>query len=279
MDNAEIAANLEELAQHLEEAGTQPLLVQTYRAVAHTVRWLEQPVQRILAEQGRAGLESLQHVDDRTVDALEDLIDTGHLDLLDEVRADLEPQHTFDQVPGISRVLARAIEMRLGIVTLEELATAAVDGRLERMPEIDPDGVARIQAGLRARMGRRSMRAAEHPPVAELLSIDREYRRRAAAGELHRIAPSHNNPQHIPWLPVLHSIRGPHRYTALFSNTDLAHTLGKTDDWVIIYTFVMGRVRQDMVATELEGDLAARRVVRGREQETREHYQRETVPA
>ncbi len=279
MDNAEIAGVLEEVAQHLEEAGHQPLLAQAYRSAAHTLRWLDTPAQRILEQQGRPGLESLQDIDDRTAWAIEELVQTGHLDLLDELRADVEPQHVFDRVPGLNAVLARAIETRLGIVTLEELATAAGDGRLERMVEIDPERIPVIRAGLRRLVGRRAVLAAEHPPVADLLSVDREYRRRAAAGELHRIAPHHNNPQRVPWLPILHTRRQIHRYTALFSNTHLAHALGKTDDWVIIYSLVLGRVRQDMVATELEGSLAGRRVVRGREGETRDHYQRETVPA
>ncbi|HOG47011.1 MAG TPA: hypothetical protein PLB78_10260, partial [Anaerolineae bacterium] len=113
----------------------------------------------------------------------------------------------------------------------------------------------------------------------ELLAVDQEYRARAAAGELHTIAPQHNNPKREAWLPVLHTQRGAHHYTALFSNTDLAHRLHKTDDWVILYHFEAGRVRQDMAATESQGDLAGRRVICGREQETREHYQREREPA
>jgi hypothetical protein len=61
--------------------------------------------------------------------------------------------------------------------------------------------------------------------------------------------------------------------TALFSNTALAHELGRTHDWVVIY---FGRdggpEHQRTVVTETRGPLEGRRVVRGREGECREHY-------
>lgn len=153
---------------------------------------------------------------------------------------------------------------------------AAWDGRLERMPEIDAAEAAKIQAALEEYLGYRPKPPpAGHPPVAEVLSVDREYREKASAGQLHRVAPWRHNPEHVAWLPVLHTLRGLRRYSAQFSNTSLAHSLGKTRDWVIVYYFALGRARQDTVATQTEGDLAGLRVVCGREPETREHYRSE----
>lgn len=37
------------------------------------------------------------------------------------------------------------------------------------------------------------------------------------------------------WLPILHSFRDGWHFTALFSNTDRAHELGRVRDWVVIY--------------------------------------------
>ncbi len=60
---------------------------------------------------------------------------------------------------------------------------------------------------------------------------------------------------------------------ALFSNTALAHRLERTRDWVVIF-FEKGDVRgQRTVVTEPRGDLAGRRVVRGRENECRVYYE------
>jgi hypothetical protein len=108
----------------------------------------------------------------------------------------------------------------------------------------------------------------ERPPVAMLLDVDREYRERAAAGRLRRIAPKRFNPGAEAWLPILHTEGADWRFTALFSNTALAHQLGRTRDWVVIY-YETDRTPEGQctVVTETQGPLKGRRVVRGREHE------------
>lgn len=113
----------------------------------------------------------------------------------------------------------------------------------------------------------------EKVPVAELLELDREYRTRAEAGELRRIAPKKNNPTGEAWLPIMHAEREGRNYTALFSNTERAHDLGKTDDWVVIYRDDPGQKNQWTVVTEHRGPLKGERVVRGREEECRAYYE------
>ena len=105
------------------------------------------------------------------------------------------------------------------------------------------------------------------PPVEELLDIDREYRRKAAAGELPLIAPRRFNPAGDSWLPVLHARRGPRRYTALFSNTANAHRWGRTRDWVVIYSRDETGEHPHTVLTAWRGALRGHRVVAGREHE------------
>ena len=111
------------------------------------------------------------------------------------------------------------------------------------------------------------------PTIAEILDVDREYRRRATAGELPLIAPRRFNPTGERWLPVLHTTRGDRQYTALFSNTAAAHRFGKTHDWVVLYLDGGEGERQCTVVTAFKGPLAHRRVVRGRESECVAHYQ------
>jgi hypothetical protein len=109
------------------------------------------------------------------------------------------------------------------------------------------------------------------PSVADLLGVDREYRRKARARLLKTIAPRRFNPDHESWLPVLHTSRGGHDFTALFSNTARAHRLGRAHDWVVIYYDEPGG-GQATVVTEYSGPLRGRRVVRGREGECLPHY-------
>ena len=80
------------------------------------------------------------------------------------------------------------------------------------------------------------------------------------------------------WLPVLHTARGAREYTALFSNTALAHRLGRTHDWVVIYHDGAGPEHQDTIVTEARGPLEGRRVVRGREGECLAWYQESGTP-
>lgn len=105
------------------------------------------------------------------------------------------------------------------------------------------------------------------PPVEDLLSVDREYREKSDAGELKRIAPRRFNPTGEAWLPILHTDRGEHHYTALFSNTARAHQLGKTHDWVVLYVDGRDAEQQYTVITSGRGAFRGRRIVRGREAE------------
>lgn len=109
--------------------------------------------------------------------------------------------------------------------------------------------------------------------IADLLELDAEYRRKAEAGKLRKIAPKRNNPDNEAWLPIMYSMEGGRQYTVLFSNTDRAHELNKTDDWVVIYRTDVEPDEQWTVVTEYRGPLKGRRVVRGREDECRSYYE------
>ncbi len=113
----------------------------------------------------------------------------------------------------------------------------------------------------------------DSPSVEVLLAIDREYREKAQAGALRLIAPRRMNPEGKAWLPVLHTRFGPWHFTALFSNTERAHELHRTHDWVVIYfSDPEGEEGQFTVVTERRGTLAGERVVRGREPECARYY-------
>ena len=108
--------------------------------------------------------------------------------------------------------------------------------------------------------------------MAELLAIDAEYRDKAKAGRLPRIAPRRFNPTRAAWLPILHTERGERHYTALYSNTVRAHELGTTHDWVVIYRDDGNGDGQWTIVTARYGPLKTKRIVRGRESECQEYY-------
>jgi hypothetical protein len=280
--NEDVADALERVADLLEAQGESPYRVRAWRAGAHTVRSQAEPIAERLAREGQEGLDRLPAIGKSLAAAIAELVHTGRLRMLDRLEGEISPEDLFTTVPGIGEDLARRIHEQLQLDTLEELELAAHDGRLAQLPGFGERRVRAVREALGSMLSRSTRRrarrvqaaapAASPPPVATLLDVDAEYRRRAAAGELRTIAPRRFNPSHRAWLPVLHAERGEHSFTALFSNTARAHELGTTHDWVILYFERDGDEDQCTVVTERHGPLAGRRVVRGREAECAAHY-------
>ena len=105
-----------------------------------------------------------------------------------------------------------------------------------------------------------------------VLEIDSEYREKAKAGRLKKIAPRLMNPGKKAWLPILSTEKKGYKFTVMFSNTERAHELGKTNDWVVVY-FSRGKgENQCTVVTEQRGPYKGKRIVRGREKECGAYY-------
>jgi hypothetical protein len=273
--NVAIAGRLDEMASLLQAQGANPYRVDAYRKAAATLRGLAREVGAIHAEAGTAGLDALPTIGPGIAAAIAEMLATGRWSQLDRLRGELDATAVFRLVPGLGPALAARIHDTLHVDTLEALEAAAHDGRLQSVPGV---GVRRAQAigtmvdGLLAqrRPPRRAPPAPPHararPPIADVLDVDREYRERAAAGSLRTIAPKRFNPSGEAWLPVLQTTRGDWHFTALYSNTELAHRLGRTHDWVVIFFYDHDHVEQQCtVVTETRGSLEGRRVVRGRE--------------
>jgi hypothetical protein len=274
MTNARIAAALDQVAALIagEESGS--FRAAAYRRAARALRGMSGSIAERYAAGGLAALDDVPGIGPGIARTIAELIDTGHLARLEGGRHP-RCEAALTSVPGIGPVLAHRIHDALAVHTLEELRAAANDGRLERLPGLAARRVRGVREALAGRLGpwRPAPRPARpQPPVAELLDVDHEYRDKAGRGLLLRIAPHRFNPTHEAWLPVLRTARGPRRYTALFSNTETAHRLGKTGDWVVLYVDDGEREREATVVTETRGPLAGRRVVRGREAECGVHY-------
>jgi hypothetical protein len=189
--------------------------------------------------------------------------------MLDRLRGEADPIALLASVPGVGRVLAERLHDELGLETLADLEAAAHDGRLDTVGGFGAKRLAGIRDSLAHRLGRvRLPPSTDAPPtVSELLDVDREYRDKAAAGQLQRITPRRFNPTREAWLPILHTWRGRRRYTALFSNTARAHRAGKTRDWVVLYSDSATGDTRHTVITSTFGPLHGRRIVAGREEE------------
>jgi DNA polymerase (family 10) len=271
--NDDIVNRLEEIAALLDAQAANPYRVRAYRRAAATLRQLAVPAAQILATHGTAGLDRLSGIGPRLARTIRDIVVHGYSPLLERLRGESDAVRLFASVPGIGNRLAARLHDELGLDTFQQLEAAAHDGRLERIAGFGPKRL----TGIRNTLALRLERVAEDghseddhtpPPVAELLDVDREYLEKARAGELRLITPRRFNPEQAAWLPILHTERAGHHYTALFSNTARAHHLGKTHDWVVVYCEDDGpREHQWTTITSTFGPLRGRRIVRAREAE------------
>lgn len=269
--NLAVAAKLRAYADLLEQQGADGFRERAYRRAADTVSALDRPVEDILSEEGRPGLIALPNVGKGIAGAISELVSTGRWGQLERLRGELAPERLFQTVPGIGPKLAETLADDMHMETLEDLESALRLGD-PPIPGFGPRRRASVAAVLAERLGRPVFRK-DHgevpaPDVATLLKVDAMYRERAAKGSLRKIAPKRFNPTGAAWLPVMHARHDDWHFTALFSNTALAHQLGKTDDWVVIYYQQEGHAEgRCTVVTETHGALEGRRVVRGREDE------------
>ena len=116
------------------------------------------------------------------------------------------------------------------------------------------------------------METREIPSTKLVLAVDAEYREKAAADQLKKIAPKKFNPEGTAWLPVMNIQREGWRFTVLFSNTERAHELGKSQDWVVLYYDDGHGEQKCTVVTEHKGPLKGKRVIRGKEKDCAEHF-------
>ena len=286
LSNEQISDTLDEVAGLLEAQGANPFRVRAYRRGAQTIRQLEDPARQLIDSQGLAGLTQLPAIGRSLAHAVEHLAHSGRLPLLERLRGDNAPERIFATVPDIGPGLAKRIHETLGIETLEELESAAHDGRLAEVAGMGKKRLLAVRESLAGRFARsRRQERQVHPqasndpvPVAELLGIDAKYRRLAEQDKLPRIAPRRFNPTRAAWLPILHTHIGNRHYTALFSNTARAHKLGTIHDWVVIYRDDDHAHGRWTVITAHYGRLSGLRIIRGREQECEAHYLEQALP-
>lgn len=269
-ENAAIAAKLRDYANLLEQQGADGFRTRAYRRAADHVDALPRPVAETFTTAGREGLEAMPSIGRGIAAAIAEMLSTGRWSQLERLRGDLIPQKLFMTIPGVGPELATRLA-DAHVETLEDLEHALHFGALH-VKGLGGRRRAMLSAALAERLGRPLRRhaapAAERPPVELLLEVDRMYRERAAAGTLRTIAPKRFNPSGEAWLPVMHARHDPWHFTALFSNTRLAHELGKTHDWVVVYFHRDGEAEASCtIVTETRGENVGRRVVRGREDE------------
>lgn len=146
MDNAHIAARLDDYAALLELAGAGYYSHRAYRRAAELIRATPAPV----ADLVRGGrVRELRGIGRGIEARLVELVDTGEIEELRELERTVSPQlAAFGRLIGIGAQRAVEIGKTLGIRTVDEFRVAAAEGRLREVPGIGPKTEERIRAAL-----------------------------------------------------------------------------------------------------------------------------------
>ena len=130
--NADIAKAFEEVADLLELGNENPFRVRAYRNAARTVGGLGTEVAAML--NAEKNLAELPGIGKDLAGKIEQIVNTGHLPLLDELHRKV-PSIATDllRLPGLGPKRVRALYQDLGVHTLEQLHRALLDGRVRQL--------------------------------------------------------------------------------------------------------------------------------------------------
>lgn len=148
MDNTEISKVFTEIADILEIRGESAFRVNAYRRASQLVLDLPQA----LREHGTVEeLEKLPGIGEALAKKIRELVDTGSLEFLEELRRDpVAKLVELTKIPGLGPKRVKLFHERLGIKTIADLEKAAEQGLLRKLPLIKDKTEANILKGIAA---------------------------------------------------------------------------------------------------------------------------------
>jgi DNA polymerase (family 10) len=133
MTNVDIAAVFEQVAEMLEYRGENPFRIRAYRQAARRIESMVEPLSAVVADPA-GDLTAIEGIGADLAGKIAELVETGRLSLLDELRAAV-PAVAFDvmRVPGIGPKKARALVEHLSLASLDDLERACREGRVRSL--------------------------------------------------------------------------------------------------------------------------------------------------
>ena len=147
LDNAAVAEQLETFANMLDLAGASRYTARAYRRAAETIRETKAPIVELVRD-GRA--QELRGIGSGIGARLKELVETGTIRELDELRATVRPELVgLGRTLGLSPSRMIGIASALGVSTAAEFREAALQGRLQSVSGVGPATERRLLDALR----------------------------------------------------------------------------------------------------------------------------------
>src|SRR5208283_3056999 len=132
IQNAEIAALLDETAELLEIEGANPFRVRAYRRAARTIEGLPQSAASLVAA-GRE-LSELPGIGEDLAGKILQIIKTGHFAALDALKKELPGElRAIAALPGLGPKRVKRLYDELGVRSVADLRGAVEGGRLRQI--------------------------------------------------------------------------------------------------------------------------------------------------
>lgn len=147
MTNAEIAAVFKEIANRLEILGENPFRIRSYRKAARICGDMPAEMADMLARD--EDLTKIDGIGKSTAEKIAELVGTGTCAMLDELRTKLPA--TLTELLTIESLGPKKVKLlyeKVSVASVEDLARAARDGKLETLPGFGTKSVEKILAGI-----------------------------------------------------------------------------------------------------------------------------------
>lgn len=147
IENIEIAGQLNEVGDLLEIQEANPFRVRAYRNAVRTINELATPLDRMVADE--EDLTALPGIGKELARHITELVTTGEMGVLAELRENVPS--TLVQImrlPGVGPKSARKLWDELGVETVEELKSAAEEGRVSELKGFGEKKQALILSGI-----------------------------------------------------------------------------------------------------------------------------------
>ena len=148
MNREEMAGVLEKIALLLELKGENPFKVRAYRQGAEVVLAMEEDVVELAKNDALTGVKG---IGEALRDKLGELAKTGKLEFYEKLQAEFPPT-IFDlfEVQGLGPKKIKALYDELGVVSLEKLKTACLEGSVAKLAGFGEKTQSKILEGITA---------------------------------------------------------------------------------------------------------------------------------